>query len=215
MLLQIALATLLGAVLLVSSGLKLCDRTGTAIAAATYGIHGRPARWIWLPLAVLEASIAAGLIAGATVAAWAAATLLAAFAVAQASALAAGRGGAPCGCFGARGQVSWTSAARAAALAGTAALLALAPAVTTAMAVHVAAGALALLLAAVVVQRGRRGSVPDGALEIAGEGPSSAPRSTSASALTRARARLYSRCSAPRAVVCAARCDPTPSVWAP
>jgi len=171
MLLQIALATLLGAVLLVSSGLKLCDRTGTAVAAATYGIHGRPARWIWLPLAVLEASIAAGLIAGATVAAWAAATLLAAFAVAQASALAAGRGGAPCGCFGARGQVSWTSAARAAALAGTAALLALAPAVTTATAVHVAAGALALLLAAVVVQRGRRGSVPDGALEIAGEGP--------------------------------------------
>jgi len=170
MLVHIVLATLLGAVLLVSAGLKLADRTGTATAAATYGLTGRPARWIWLPLAVLEALLAGGLLAGSSAAAWAAAAMLAAFAVAQAGAVAAGRGGAPCGCFGARGAVSWASAARAAALSGPAALLALAPAAAPAS-VRAAGAAAALLLAAAIVLGVRRASVPDGALEIAAEGP--------------------------------------------
>ena len=170
MLLQVVLAILLGAVLLVSAGLKLADRTGTAIAAATYGLTGRPARWIWLPLAALETLLAAGLLAGSSAAAWTAAAMLAAFAGAQATAVAAGRGGAPCGCFGARGQISWASAARAAALSGPAVLLALAPAAAS-VTVHAAGAAAALVLAAVLVVRARRASVPDGALEIAGEGP--------------------------------------------
>jgi len=157
-------------VLLVSAGLKLADRTGSAIAAATYGVTGRPARWIWLPLATLEALLAAGLLAGSTAAAWAAAAVLAAFAIAQATVVAAGRGGAPCGCFGARGQVSWGSAARAAGLSGAALLLALAP-IAAPVAVLAVGGAAAVLLAAGLVVHARRASVPDGALEIAGEGP--------------------------------------------
>jgi len=170
MLLQVLLATLLGAVLLVSAGLKLADRTGTAIAAATYGLTGRPARWVWLPLVVAEALLAAGLLVGLTAAAWATAALLASFAGAQAIVMAAGRGGAPCGCFGARGRVSWASASRAAALSGATALLVLAP-VAAPAAAHAAGAAIALGLAIVLVMRARRASVPDGALEIAGEGP--------------------------------------------
>ena len=170
MLLQVVLAILLGAVLLVSAGLKLADRTGSAIAAATYGVTGRPARWIWLPLATLEALLAAGLLAGSTAAAWTAAAVLAAFAGAQATVVAAGRGGAPCGCFGAGGRVSWASAARAAGLSGAALLLALAP-IAAPAAVHAAGGAAAVLLAAGLVVHARRASVPGGALEIAGEGP--------------------------------------------
>jgi len=171
MLLDVVLASLLGAVLTVSAGLKIADRTGTAVAAATYGLRGRPARAVWLPLAALELLLAGGLLAGSRGAAWGAAAMLGAFAGAQAAAVAAGRGGAPCGCFGARGRVSWSSAARAAALAGAAALLGAAPATEPAAGLRVAAGAAALLAAAAIVLRARRASVPGGALEVAGEGP--------------------------------------------
>ncbi len=120
---------------------------------------------MWLPLAALEAGLAAGVLAGATAAAWAAAAMFIAFAAAQAIAIATGRGGAPCGCFGARGRISWGSVARAALLAAAAALLAglgtaSPPALPTALA--------ALGLAGAVVLRTRR---PAGALDIAGEGP--------------------------------------------
>jgi hypothetical protein len=166
---MLLLALLLGVVLLVSAALKAADRTSTAIAAATYGLHGRPARWAWLPLAGLEAGLAAGVLAGAAAAGWAAAGMLGAFALAQAGVVAAGRGGAPCGCFGARGRVSWASAARAALLAGVAAALALQPAGGPA-GLRLAAGAGAVALAAAVVLRARAGT-PGGALEVDGEGP--------------------------------------------
>ncbi len=171
MLLDVVLATLLGAVLLVSAGMKLADRTGTAIAAATYGLRGRPARAVWLPLVTVEALLAAGLLAGSRAAALLAAALLAGFAVVQAIVVLAGRGGAPCGCFGARGRVSWGSAGRAAALSAAAALLAVAPASSPPSGLRDAAAALAVAVAAVLVLRARSASVPDGALEIDGEGP--------------------------------------------
>ncbi|MDP2711543.1 MAG: hypothetical protein Q8O56_10015, partial [Solirubrobacteraceae bacterium] len=100
----------------------------------------------------------------------------------QAIAIAAGRGGAPCGCFGARGRVTWGSVARTAALAAAATLLALAAsgsgvvsaapllglAAADTTAPPLLASLLALVLATAIVTRARR---PTGALDIEGEGP--------------------------------------------
>jgi hypothetical protein len=170
MLLELLLAALLGSALLVAAGLKAADRTSTAVAAGTFGLRGRAARWAWLPLAAGETLLAAALLAGSSEGAWATAAVLAAFAVAQAGAIAAGRGGAPCGCFGARGVVSWGSASRTAALSAGAAALA-AGGATVAPSLRTAAAAAAVLAAAIVVARARRSGAPGGALEIAGEGP--------------------------------------------
>ncbi len=160
------LAMALGGSLLAAAALKLGDRTGTAVAAATFGLTGVPGRSVRPALIVLEPALAAGLLVSRTaVAAWAVAGVLAVFAVAQALAIAAGRAGAPCGCLGGRGRVSWSAVARAALLATTAVVLALgfggsAPPLWS------AAGAL--LVAVAICVRARR---PDGALEVAGEGP--------------------------------------------
>src|SRR4051795_8285143 len=108
------LAGLVGAALLLAAGLKATDRTSTAVAAGTFGIDGRAARWVWAPLAAIEAVLGAGLLLGDGAAAVCAAPLLAVFAVAQFAAVARGRAGAPCGCFGARGVISRWSAARSA-----------------------------------------------------------------------------------------------------
>jgi hypothetical protein len=166
MLLDVLLAALLGAALLVAAGLKAVDRTSTAVAAATFGLHGRVARWAWLPLVLLETLLAAGLLAGWGPGAWATVAVLTAFAAAQAGAIAAGRGGAPCGCFGARGVVSWGSVGRTVALAAGAAVLALGGAAVP-VALRIAAAAAAVLGAVAVVAR----AAPAGALDVAGEGP--------------------------------------------
>ncbi|MEA2223072.1 MAG: Methylamine utilization protein MauE, partial [Solirubrobacteraceae bacterium] len=165
MLVSALLAALVGAALLGAAALKVADRTGTAVAAETFGLRGRAARWAWLPLAGLEAALAVALLGGSPAAAWAAAIVLGVFATAQAAAIAAGRSGAPCGCFGARGHLSWGSVARAASLAAAAALLALGFAAAAPPLVP-ALGALALATA--IVLRARR---PSGALEVAAEGP--------------------------------------------
>ena len=159
------LASVVGVTLLTAAGFKLADRIATALAAGTFGLSGRPARRIWLPLAALEATLAAGVLFGPPQAALVAAAVLVLFMLAQAATIAAGRSGAPCGCFGARGTVSWGSVVRTALLATTAAVLGLAfagPAPWLAPAI--AAQALACVLAV----RVRR---PGGALEVASEGP--------------------------------------------
>jgi hypothetical protein len=171
MLLVVLLAALLGAALLVAAALKAGDRTSTAVAAGTFGLNGRAARWVWLPLVALETLLAAGVLAGWVPGAWATAAVLAAFAAAQAAAIPVGRGGAPCGCFGARGVVSWSSAGRTALLAAGAALLARSDAAAPPVALRAAAAGAAVLGAAAVVARARRTAAPDGALEVAAEGP--------------------------------------------
>jgi hypothetical protein len=170
MLLDVLLAALLGAALLVAAGLKAVDRTSTAVAAGTFGLHGRAARSAWLPLVLLEALLAAWLLAGWGTGAWATAAVLAAFAAAQAGAIAAGRGGAPCGCFGARGVVSWGSVGRTILLAAGAAVLAVGGAAGP-VALRVAAAAAAVLGAGAIVARAHRSGAPAGALDVAGEGP--------------------------------------------
>ena|GEM_PF-410731 len=170
------LAALVGAALLGAAALKAADRTATAVAAETFGLRGRVARWVWLPLAALEAGLAVALLTASTgIAAWAAASVLATFAAAQAIAIAAGRAGAPCGCFGARGHLSWASVARTALLAAAAAALALAPSADASALLPTAL--LALALATVIVARERR---PAGALEVASEGPALGSRLSTA-----------------------------------
>ncbi|HYI18917.1 MAG TPA: MauE/DoxX family redox-associated membrane protein [Solirubrobacteraceae bacterium] len=165
-----SLAVLVGAGLLFAAGLKVVDREHVAVGAGTFGLHGRAAGWIWLPLAALEALLAAGLLAGWRPAAWAATAALCGFAAAQAIAIAAGRAGAPCGCFGARGRISWGSVARTASLGAGTALLGLA-AIVVPGGLRAGAAAVAVVLAAGLVARAHRSGSPAGALDVASEGP--------------------------------------------
>ena len=168
MLLCALLVVLLGATLLAAAALKLADPTGTAVGAATFGLRGRAARWAWLALAVLEGGLAVGLLAAAPWAPAATAAVLGAFTVAQILAIAAGRSGAPCGCLGARGRVSWGSVARSALLAGAATALAIGWGARQPPPLLPALAAIALAAAIVVRARAAR---PTGALDIDGEGP--------------------------------------------
>jgi hypothetical protein len=126
--------------------------------------------------------------AGVDAAAYAAASLMAVFAAAQIAALATGRGGAPCACFGARGQVSDASAGRAILLAAALAALPSLPRSEPTTDAWLALG-LALALVAVValgvavlalareVGVLRLAMDPRGALEVAHEGPEVGARS--------------------------------------
>ena len=160
----------MGTGFLLAAGLKVVDRAHVAVGAGTFGLNGRAAGWIWLPLAAVEALLAAGLLAGWGPAAWAATALLCVFAAAQAIAIAAGRAGAPCGCFGARGRISWGSVVRTASLGAGAALLGLA-AIAVPVGLRAGAAGAAVVAAAVLVARAHRTGSPDGALDIASEGP--------------------------------------------
>ena len=105
----------LGLTLVTSAVLKAADARGTQAALATYGIrsHGF-ARVAWGVLVAVEAALGVAVAAGIDAAAYAAGALLALFCAAQATALASGRGGAPCACFGAWSTrpLSWWHVAR-------------------------------------------------------------------------------------------------------
>jgi hypothetical protein len=185
--LSVAVSLVLGVVLLASAVLKLADRQGTQAALATYGIRaGAPL--VWAALVAVEVGLGGGVAAGVDAAAYAAAGLMVLFAVAQGVALATGRGGAPCACFGARGQVSDASITRAVLLA---AALAAAPslprsepttegwlALGLAMALLGLVGlGIAVLALAREVGMLRLSLDPRGALEVAHEGPEVGARS--------------------------------------
>jgi hypothetical protein len=173
----------LGLVLLASAAAKLADPVGTRAALATYGIRREPlARAVWAVLVAVEAALAVGVAAGIDAAAYAAAGLLALFCLAQAAALASGRDGAPCACFGARGRVSRASFARTALLAVALAVVPLLersePSTEGWLAIGLAAALLGLAALTVVVLALARevgmlrlAADPRGALEIAHEGP--------------------------------------------
>ena len=173
----------LGLVLLASAVLKLVDPAGTRAALATYGVRREElARMLWAALVAAEAALAVGVGAGVDAAAYAAAGLLAVFCAAQAVALATGRSGAPCACFGARGRVSRGSLARTALLAAALAVVPLLPrsepgtegwlAIGLAIAL---AGLVALAVVVLALAREvgmlRLAADPRGALEVAHEGP--------------------------------------------
>ena len=140
------------------------------------------------------------------------------FCAAQAAALAGGRAGAPCACFGARGRVSRASLARTALLAAALAALPLLPrsepSTETWLALGLAVALVGLVALAVVVLALARevgmlrlAADPRGALEVAHEGPEVGAPHRARRALRRRwrRAGSASPCSAPRAAGCAAR----------
>ncbi|MDP1847189.1 MAG: MauE/DoxX family redox-associated membrane protein [Solirubrobacteraceae bacterium] len=168
MLLPTLLVALLSTTLLAAAALKAGDPTATAVAATTFGLRGAAARWAWLALALLEAGLAVALLAAAPWAPGATAAVLGVFALAQVLAIFAGRTGAPCGCFGARGRISWGSVARTAVLAGAAIALAIGWGARQQPPLLPAVAAIAL--AAAIVWR-LRAARPAGALDVEGEGP--------------------------------------------
>jgi hypothetical protein len=181
--LAVALSLALALVLLVSAGMKLAAGPAGHAALATYGIRGEPlASAAWAALGAIEAGLAVCLIAGAEGAAWASAALFTVFCAAQGVVLLQGRGGAPCACFGAKGRVGRASLGRAALLAVAAAVLPLLdrrPLTTEewlglglgVALLGLAALAVGLLALAREIGELRLQIGPQGALEIAGEGP--------------------------------------------
>ena len=181
--LSVALSLALALVLLVSAGMKLAAGPAGRATLATYGIRGEPlASVAWAALGAIEAGLAVCLITGAEAAAWATAALFTAFCIAQGVVLLQGRGGAPCGCFGAKGRVGRASLGRAALLAVAAAVLPqldrrpltteewLGLGLGVAL-LGLAALAVGLLALAREIGELRLQIGPQGALEIAGEGP--------------------------------------------
>ncbi len=190
--LHLALSVALAAVLVAAAAAKLrrpresADALRELVGRSTSGA-GRSARE-HSPFALLgavagaELALAAGVAAGLDLAAFAAAAFLLAGALLLARALRAGRGGAPCGCFGARSRITRGAAARAVVLAAAFAALPLVPdadpsaeawlAVGLGVALLAIAGlGVAVLALAREVGMLRLAVGPQGALEVDGEGP--------------------------------------------
>jgi hypothetical protein len=173
----------LALVLLASAVLKLVDPVGSRAALATYGVRSeRAARGVWATLIVVEAVLGVAVGAGLDAAAYAAGALLAGFCAAQTVALATGRDGAPCACFGARGRISSASVGRTGLFAVAFAALPLLPRSEPStegwLALGLAAALIGLVVLAVVVLALARevgmlrlAADPRGALEVAHEGP--------------------------------------------
>jgi hypothetical protein len=173
----------LGAVLLAAAvGKALAGRSGRD-ALRSYGLADARLRLAgWAGAIVLETGLAVAVANGLRDAPLGAAALLAAMALAQVVAIARGRGGAPCGCFGARGRIGWTSVSRTAALAAAFAVLPFLPdtepstdgwlAIGLGVAL-VAVAALAVALLAIARELGelRLAIAPQGALSLDHEGP--------------------------------------------
>jgi methylamine utilization protein MauE len=114
----------LAAVLIGAAVTKLLAGARARDALRSYGIGSPRVRWVlWVAAIGAEALLGAALAAGVPGAAEAAAALLGLFAIALVAAIARGRTGAPCGCFGGRSRIGWTAVARTAALAAALAVL--------------------------------------------------------------------------------------------
>ena len=108
---------LAAALLAAAAGKALAGRSGRE-ALRSWGLaDGRARAVAWAAAIGVEAALALSVAGGVPGAAPAAAALLATFALAHLTAIARGRGGAPCGCLGGRSRIGWASAARGALLA--------------------------------------------------------------------------------------------------
>ncbi len=178
-------STLLAVVLCLSAGSKAWRADQAAAALATYGISRArlQSSLVWALIAV-ELGLAAALVAEAPEAPEAAAGLFLAFAALTSAALAAGRHGQPCACFGSASRLSWSSPLRPLILAAAAGALAygrlpLAPTgyerwLTVGLTLSIAAlAALSVALLALAREVGvlRLQASSHGALELQDEGP--------------------------------------------
>jgi hypothetical protein len=181
--LSVVVCLFLGLVLVAAAGLKLAGGARARAALATYGLRdGRLARLVWGALIATELVLGVAVGAGSTLAANAAALLMAGAATAQIAAILSGRTGAPCACFGAKGKVGKASAGRAIALAAAFALAPILPRTEPStdewLAIGVAGALTGLIVLGIVVLALAREigmlrlAVPQaGALELSHEGP--------------------------------------------
>ena len=176
------LRLVLAAVLLGSAAAKLAAGERGRRALASYGLHGRGATAAWAGTIALEGVIGVAVAAGVPGAAEAAAVLLGLFTLLLVVAIARGRAGQPCGCFGNRSRIGWGAAVRSACLAAAFAVLPFLPdtslsteawlGVGLAVAlVGVAALVVALLALAREVGELRLAVAPQAALSLDHEGP--------------------------------------------
>lgn len=176
----VAVRCALAAVLLAAAVLKLARPRESWAGLASFGLRGLAARSVWAALVALEAGLAAGVAFGSDTAAYLAAALMAAFASAVGLALGLGRGGAACGCFGARSRISRVALARnvalAAAFAAVPFLDGLSDEAWLAAGLALALAGVATLTVAVLALARQLGELrlslaPQAALELAHEGP--------------------------------------------
>lgn len=125
---EMGLRLVLAGILAGAAIAKLASPTAGREALAGFGFESPAARTFgfWLLIAI-ELGLAAGLAAGSTEAAILGAGLMAMFGLVMAGAIARGRAGQPCGCFGARSRIGWTGVARNLALAAGLVLVAALP----------------------------------------------------------------------------------------
>lgn len=173
----------LGVLILWGAVAKLSQPAATRAAMATFGIDVPPvAASVWGTLVVVELALGLAVVANVAGAALVAMAAMLVFAAALGLAMAHGRGGQPCGCFGARGRVGVRAIVRNLALA---AALGLVPVLSTIelaavewVAVGAAVGAVGVVVLAVTVAALAREVAtlrlligPQMALDIEGEGP--------------------------------------------
>jgi hypothetical protein len=180
---EMGLRLVLAGVLAGAAAAKLTNPSAGREALAGFGFDSPLARTIgFWSLIAAELGLAVGLVAGSTEAALLGAGLMAMFGCVMASAIARGRAGQPCGCFGARSRIGWPGVARNFALAAGLVAVAVLPSedlntdqwlglgLIGALAACAGLGAMTLALAREVgLLRMRVG--PGSALEIAHEGP--------------------------------------------
>ena len=176
------LRLVLAAVLLGSAVAKLAAGKRGRRALASYGLRGRVATAAWAGTIGLEATLGVLVAAGVPGSAEAAALLLGLFTVLLVTAIARGRSGQPCGCFGSRSRIGWGAAGRSASLAAAFAVLPFLPDTSLSTEAWLALGlgvalvglavlAVALLALARELGELRLAVAPQAALSLDHEGP--------------------------------------------
>jgi Methylamine utilisation protein MauE len=116
---EMGLRLVLAGVLAGAAIAKLASPQAGRDALAGFGFECPLARTIgFWSLVAIELGLAAGLVAGSTEAAILGAAVMAMLGLVMASAIARGRAGEPCGCFGAKSRIGWVGVARNFVLAG-------------------------------------------------------------------------------------------------
>ncbi len=111
---------LVAAVLAWAALAKLRSPRASADAMATFGFRTLQGRWLAVLVAVVvELGLAVAIVAGSERAIYAAAGLMALYALTMLGAMLRERIGEPCGCFGEGSRVGWWAVARNAVLAAS------------------------------------------------------------------------------------------------
>ena len=186
---EIGLRVGLGIVLAGAALAKLASPRASIASMDSFGFAGGPMRPLaWAGMIAVELALAVAVVLGSDAAAYAAAGLMLLFAALTAGAILRGRAGSPCACFGPRSKISWLGVLRNLGLAAGFALIPLVEEIALGtdawlwIAVGVALLTCAALAVAVLALAREVGMLrlrlgPQGALEIAGEGPEVGSRS--------------------------------------